>query len=145
MTQFPAPSALLPHKGEMIFIDQILSHDDKCTTCSFTWKKNSSFSDASGRLPQALLIEVAAQAVGLHAGLRQAREKITPKIGFLIAINQITLPIEPLPAAVEHTIHVDQSWDDPHFGIFNVKITEVDNNQCFSGQLKLLQPNTTGI
>jgi len=141
MTEFPDPASLLPHAGEMIFVDQLLIHEELRTTCRFTWNRDSPFSDEAGCLPVALLIEVAAQAVGLHVGLEKGEEEKNPQIGFLIGINQVQLPEAPLPPGVECRIEVEQTWNDQNYGVFIVKILDLQENPIFSGQLKLFQPN----
>ncbi len=138
MTQFLDPALLLPHEGDMIFIDQILSHEKLKTVCEFTWKKDSVFSNKKGELQQGILIEVAAQAAGIHAGMRQDNRKSTD-LAFFVGANQIQLPASPLPAGVLFTIEVTESWLDDIFGVFLVKITDPKGDLLFSGQLKLFR------
>ncbi len=141
MTQIPDPTQVLPHEGDMIFIDRILSHEKLKTICEFTWKKNSVFSNEKGELPQGILIEVAAQAVGIHAGLRQEERK-AKDLAFLVGANQVQLPKSPLPGGVLFTIEVSESWLDDVFGVFGVTITDLSGDSFFSGQLKLFKSSS---
>ncbi|MDX2471125.1 MAG: hypothetical protein QNL04_11175 [SAR324 cluster bacterium] len=138
---YPAPASLLPHEGDMVFVTDIKSHTSETINCSFIWDENSPYSDQNGMLPPALLIEITAQAVGILARLDQGG---MPRLGFLVAVNNVKMPESPLPSGVKYNIGIENTWKDKNFGIFNATITDSDQTTLFTGQLQLLQPNPEG-
>ena len=136
---FPAIADLLPHQGNMVFLDGIDSHDQLNTQCHLTWPADSPYSDRTGNLPPALLVEAAAQCVGVHAGLKLAGKDQELKGGFLIALDQAEIHPQAVPAGLKLTLATEEVWLDGNYGVFTVTIRDDQNMQYFSGKLKVLQ------
>ncbi len=144
MSKYPSPAGLLPHEGDMVFITEILAHDPTSINCSFIWDANSPYSNEKGELPPALLVEIAAQATGIQARLEQQDQGGPPRVGFLVAVNNIKLPDSPLPSGQKYHIDIKNTWKDKNFGIFLATITDSMQTTIFRGQLQLIQPNPEG-
>ena len=65
---------LLPHAGDMILIDQVLSFDEEQVHTRTTVKPGGLFNRPDGSLPDWVGIELMAQSVAAYAGCR-ARQK----------------------------------------------------------------------
>ncbi len=76
MTDWPL-AELLPHAGDMILIDQVLSFDEEQIQTRLTVKPGGLFNRADGSLPAWVGIELMAQSVAAYAGCR-ARQKVKP-------------------------------------------------------------------
>lgn len=68
---------LLPHAGDMILIDQVLSFDEEQVHTRTTVKPGGLFNRPDGSLPAWVGIELMAQSVAAYAGCR-ARQRAKP-------------------------------------------------------------------
>jgi predicted hotdog family 3-hydroxylacyl-ACP dehydratase len=92
------PENILPHRGRMLLIDEILElNDDGAATRSFVTEKWPFF---NGRDVNAIvLIELVAQTAGIHNGW--IREKLhgpsADKKGWIVGIRQARLALNAIP------------------------------------------------
>ena len=94
---------LLPHAGDMILIDQVLSFDEEQIHTRATVKPGGLFNRPDGSLPAWVGIELMAQSVAAYAGCR-ARQKG--------------------PAGAELRIHGLRSLEDDNgMGVFECHLT----------------------
>jgi len=69
---------LLPHAGDMILIEQILSFDDEQIHTRLTVKPGGLFNRPDGSLPAWVGIELMAQSVAAYAGCHARQERVMP-------------------------------------------------------------------
>ena len=89
---------ILPHRGYMLLIDNILEVDDAHAVTSSVVKKSYPLTDANGA--QALLmVEFAAQTAGVCNGLDRIKEKgvDSSKMGWLVGIKRAQLYVDRIP------------------------------------------------
>jgi predicted hotdog family 3-hydroxylacyl-ACP dehydratase len=67
--EFPSVAQVLPHRGEMVLLHQVLEHDDEQTVCRAEIDSISLFRDADGSVPAWIGLEIMAQCIAAHAGL----------------------------------------------------------------------------
>lgn len=75
MTDWPL-AELLPHAGDMILIDKIVSFDDEQIFTRLTVKPDGLFSLPDGSLPAWVGIELMAQSVAAFAGCHARKKAI---------------------------------------------------------------------
>lgn len=114
---------LLPHAGDMILIDRILSFDEEQIHTRLTVKSDGLFSLPDGSLPAWVGIELMAQSVAAFAGCH-ARLKGNPvELGFLLGTRKFECNVEAFPAGSELTIHGIRSLEDDNgMGVFECHI-----------------------
>ena len=89
---------LLPHAGDMILIEQILSFDEEQIHTRLTVKPGGLFSLPDGSLPAWVGVELMAQSVAAFAGCH-ARQKGNPvALGFLLGTRKFECNVEAFPA-----------------------------------------------
>ncbi|MFJ2487567.1 hotdog family protein [Pseudomonas sp. NPDC087639] len=122
MTDWPL-AELLPHAGDMILIDKILSFDDEQIYTRLTVKSEGLFNLPDGSLPAWVGIELMAQSVAAFAGCH-ARQKGNPvELGFLLGTRKFECNVEAFPAGSELTIHGIRSLEDDNgMGVFECHI-----------------------
>ena len=81
---FPPVDELLPHRGNMRLLDQVLVSDDMRVVAAFTPKAGSWYADADGNMPAWIGIELMAQAVAAQVALKKRRAGQSLKIGALL-------------------------------------------------------------
>lgn len=87
----PHPAELLPHRGRMLLIDRLLSHDGQATTCRVRADGEAWLAAEDGTLPAWLALEYMAQCLAADEGLR-AREAGEPPVrGLLVGARHIEL------------------------------------------------------
>jgi len=114
---------LLPHAGDMILLDRILSFDEEQIHTRLTVKPDGLFNLPDGSLPAWVGIELMAQSVAAFAGCH-ARLKGKPvELGFLLGTRKFECNVEAFPAGSELTIHGIRSLEDDNgMGVFECHI-----------------------
>ncbi|MBS7662304.1 hotdog family protein [Pseudomonas lalucatii] len=116
----PWPIAeLLPHAGDMILIDEVLSFDADSIVTRLCVRPGGLFSQADGSLPAWVGIELMAQSVAAYAGC-QARQAGRPvQLGFLLGTRNFRCDVERFAAGSELRIRALRSLqDDNGMGVF---------------------------
>lgn len=95
-------SALLPHRGPMLLVDELLDDDAGMVRVLATVKEGQLFLTPEG-LPAWVGIELMAQTVASWAGLRSLEKKELVKLGFLLGTRryECTRPFFPVGARLE--------------------------------------------
>ncbi|MBK5414919.1 hotdog family protein [Pseudomonas sp. TH31] len=114
---------LLPHAGDMILIEQILSFDDEQIYTRLTVKPDGLFNRPDGSLPAWVGIELMAQSVAAYAGCHARARGDAVELGFLLGTRKFECNVEHFPAGTELTIHGLRSLeDDSGMGVFECHI-----------------------
>jgi predicted hotdog family 3-hydroxylacyl-ACP dehydratase len=87
-------AGLIPHRGAMCLLHEVLQMDDESITCRAISHRNPDHPlREEGILPALSGIEYAAQAMAVHGALREARG---PRSGVLAAVRDVVLNVERL-------------------------------------------------
>ncbi|CRM99253.1 MULTISPECIES: hotdog family protein [Pseudomonas] len=130
---------LLPHAGDMILIDQVLSFDEEQVHTRLTVKPGGLFSQADGSLPAWVGIELMAQSVAAYAGCRARQQGRAVELGFLLGTRKFECNVAHFPAGAELTIHGLRSLEDDNgMGVFECHLTG-DGIQA-SARLNVFRP-----
>ena len=103
---------LLPHAGDMILIDQVLSFDEEQIHTRVTVKPGGLFNRPDGSLPAWVGIELMAQSVAAYAGCRARQKGETVELGFLLGTRKFECNVEVFPLGAELSIHGLRSLED---------------------------------
>lgn len=115
---------LLPHAGDMILIEQILSFDDEQIHTRLTVKPGGLFNRPDGSLPAWVGIELMAQSVAAYAGCHARQKGNAVELGFLLGTRKFECNVEHFPAGTELTIHGIRSLEDDNgMGVFECHLT----------------------
>ena len=110
---------LLPHAGDMILIDQVLSFDEEQIRTRVTVKPGGLFNRPDGSLPAWVGIELMAQSVAAYAGCHARRKGEPVALGFLLGTRKFECNVEHFPAGAELSIHGLRSLEDDNgMGVF---------------------------
>ncbi len=118
---------LLPHAGDMILIDQVLSFDEEQIHTCLTVRPNGLFNREDGSLPAWLGIELMAQSVAAYAGCRARGEGKPVELGFLLGTRKFECNVEHFPVGSQLRIHALRSLEDDNgMGVFECHLTGPD-------------------
>nr|WP_314525683.1 hotdog family protein [uncultured Pseudomonas sp.] len=122
MTDWPL-AELLPHAGDMILIEQILSFDEEQIHTRLTVRPNGLFNRPDGSLPAWVGIELMAQSVAAYAGCHARQRGDAIALGFLLGTRKFECNVEHFPVGTELTIHGLRSLEDENgMGVFECHI-----------------------
>ena len=110
---------LIPHAGDMILIDQVLSFDEEQIHTRATVTPGGLFNRPDGSLPAWVGIELMAQSVAAYAGCHARRKGEPVALGFLLGTRKFECNVEHFPAGAELSIHGLRSLEDDNgMGVF---------------------------
>lgn len=123
MSLFPV-AELVPHSGDMLLIDQVLSYGPEEVACLVRVKPDGLFTRPDGSMPAWVGVELMAQTiaafVGCHA--REARKPVA--LGFLLGTRKFECNVEAFPAGSELHINAVRSLqDDNGMAVFECNLT----------------------
>ena len=84
---FPPIEALIPHRGSVVLLDRILSHDADATEVRVSIARQEWLKDEDGSVAAWLTVEYMAQCVAAHEGLLALDEGRPPPAGFLVGVS----------------------------------------------------------
>ncbi|WP_460150379.1 hotdog family protein [Pseudomonas sp. H2_A10] len=125
MTHWPL-AELLPHAGDMILIDHVLSFDDEQIHTRTTVKPGGLFNQVDGSLPAWVGVELMAQSVAAYAGCHARQKGEAVELGFLLGTRKFECNVAHFPAGAELTIHGLRSLEDDNgMGVFECHLTGI--------------------
>ena len=114
---------LLPHAGDMILIDRIVTFDDEQIRTVATVKPGGLFNLDDGALPAWVGIELMAQSVAAFAGCHARQRGDAVELGFLLGTRKFECNVEHFPVGTELAIHGVRSLEDDNgMGVFECHI-----------------------
>ncbi|WP_434561052.1 hotdog family protein [Pseudomonas sp. R1-6] len=114
---------LMPHAGDMILIDRVVSFDDEQIHALATVKPGGLFNREDGALPAWVGIELMAQSVAAFAGCHARQRGDAVELGFLLGTRKFECNVEHFPLDTELAIHGVRSLEDDNgMGVFECHI-----------------------
>ena len=102
----PAVSSLLPHRGTILLVTEILEHNVGGLACLGSISSDSPFA-RNGEVPCFLGLEAAAQAGGLHAALlARSSGGRDPVHGYLVSVHEGRFRSSTLPTDTKFEVSV---------------------------------------
>ncbi|WP_376695555.1 hypothetical protein [Wenzhouxiangella sp. EGI_FJ10305] len=130
----------VPHAGDMVLIDEVVSHDDSRITCrAQTGPLEDHPLGRKGRLPASALAEYGAQAMAVHGSLLAA-EDMPPREGRLVALPELELAVAALETPAELIIHADRVGGSPVGEVYEFRVLS-DDRMLASGRATVMFPN----
>jgi predicted hotdog family 3-hydroxylacyl-ACP dehydratase len=118
VSEFPPVAALLPHSGEMVLLDEVISCEGERTVCRVKLRPEALFVE-DGKVPAVVAIEWMAQTVGVYAGLRARAAGEPPRIGYLLGTRELTLELDHLDVGDEIDVEALHVFGDEQLGSFH--------------------------
>ncbi|MGN6578937.1 MAG: ApeP family dehydratase [Bordetella sp.] len=136
----PMPaSALLPHSGDIVLLDDIVSCDDETLAASATVRPGL-FSLADGSLPPWAGLEILAQAVAAWSGRQSLLAGQPARMGFLLGTRHYECRVDAFAPGAALTVQVTRALqDDSGMGIFEGRILQ-DGREIAHARLNVYQP-----
>ena len=91
MSSFPAVEELVPHRGGMSLVRDVVEHGPDYTICAVDPAGSDLFRQADGSIPAWLSLEYMAQCIAAHGGLDARGRGDPPAVGFFVGTRRIVL------------------------------------------------------
>ncbi|MFT0211457.1 hotdog family protein [Pseudomonas sp. F1_0610] len=119
-----AIAALVPHSGNMMLLDKIISWDEEQVTTQVIVKNNGLFNQEDGSYPAYLGIELMAQSIAAYAGMRAKQAGLPVELGFLLGTRRFETNVDRFPLNSILTITAKRSLEDESgMGVFECWLT----------------------
>ena len=141
MTQaFPPIEELLPHRGAMLLLNRVFSENEKSIVAGTTVPEAAWYLDEQGGMPAWIGIELMAQAVAAHAGLRGRLSGKPPKRGVLLGCRAYRARAPRAAAgAVLKIVAKMTFFDESGLGAYDCSI-ESNAGEFATATLKVFEP-----
>lgn len=126
------------HRPPMVFIDELISHDDDRAVATLTVRSELMFCEKDG-LPTWVGIEIMAQTISLYAGVQGKKSGNPPKLGFLLGTRKMTLPCSHFGVGQILTVVATRQYVHDNLGVFDCQIS-MDDEVCMSATLSVYEP-----
>ncbi len=118
------PADLLPHAGDMVLIDDVLSFDKEQIRTRVIVRPGGLFNRPDGSMPAWVGVELMAQSVAAFAGCQARAKGDSVELGFLLGTRKFECNVEHFPVGSELTIHARRSLqDDSGMGVFECSLS----------------------
>jgi predicted hotdog family 3-hydroxylacyl-ACP dehydratase len=91
MSSFPPVEELVPHRGGMSLVRDVLEHGPGHTVCAVDPAGSDLFRSPDGSIPAWLSLEFMAQCIAAHGGLDARERGEPPSVGFFVGTRRIAL------------------------------------------------------
>lgn len=117
----------VPHAGDMVLIDEVVSHDESRITCrADTGALEHHPLGRKGRLPASALAEYGAQAMAVHGSLLAA-DDAPPREGRLVALPELELGVTALEEPAELIIHAERVGGSAVGEVYEFRVLDGDS------------------
>ncbi len=112
---------LLPHSGDMVLLDEIVSCDQQQLTARVTVREESLFL-SNGQLPSWVGIEFMAQAVSAWSGVQRRLQNLDVSLGYLLGSRKYQSRQAFFQLGECLKIVVTRTFSDGELGVFHCTI-----------------------
>jgi len=140
---FPAIETLIPHRGPMLWLDEVIRRGEDRVRCLLTIRPDHVFV-TDGRVEALISIEWMAQTVAALVGLKDRDEgEPAPRPGYLIAIPDAHFLISHFNIGDAVQIEAVRTWGDDELASFKCHV-ERDDVPCASAQVSVYRKSRVG-
>lgn len=136
----PAIEAVVPHRGNMLWLERLVAAADDAVEAAATVPSGAGYLDPEPGMPAWLGIELMAQAVAAHVGLRGWREGKPAKPGVLLGCRRYRSSVAAFQPGARLRISARLAYrDESGFGAYDCTIADF-GTELASATLKVYEP-----
>lgn len=134
-----SPEECVPHSGNMVLLDRLVSVGDETLTAELTVRADGLF-DSDGQVPAYLGIEYMAQAIAAFAGYHALEENRDVKLGFLLGTRRYICNVSHFNVGAKLEIKAERLLNESN-GLAAFSCTIYGDNVQVSANLNVFQPD----
>jgi predicted hotdog family 3-hydroxylacyl-ACP dehydratase len=136
---------VVPHKGAMSLLRQVIAHDGNVTVCDIEIKPGALFFK-EGRVEAWVGLEYMAQAVAAHAGMDALVHKKPIEVGFLLGTRHADFWTDSYSLGQTLHIEVRHVWGEGELFCFDCSIADAsDGRRLAAAQLNVYRPKDIAL
>ena len=136
----PPIEVLVPHRGTMLWLERVVRAEDDVVEAIAMPREGAWYVEGGEGMPAWLGLELMAQAVAAHAGLRGWRAGQPPKPGVLLGCRLYEARVPSFLPGGELRVTARLSYrDDSGFGAYDCTIAD-ERGALASATLKVFEP-----
>ena len=129
---------LLPHTGQMVLVDEVLSYDQGRLCAALTVRGDGLLFGDNQTVPAWVGIEYMAQTIGVYAGV-QAKQSDQPiRLGFLLGTRHYQSNVPSFKVGSRLRVNVEKILQDEQLAVFECRIS--GENIEITAMLNVYQP-----
>ncbi|WP_024901290.1 ApeP family dehydratase [Robbsia andropogonis] len=146
MTSFPPIIDCLQHRGPMLLVERILASDDDTIQVVAQVDAMAWYANADGAMPAWIGVELMAQSIGAHIGLRALSGKSAARPGVLLGTRRYSMAVPCFAAASRLVIEAERVlWTEDGQGAYACTIRPFSEGPArpvalAEGVVKVFQP-----
>ncbi|MCK9523484.1 MAG: 3-hydroxylacyl-ACP dehydratase [Proteobacteria bacterium] len=147
VSQYPPVVDLLYHEPPMVLVDRFVAWLDegRGVRCEVDIREDALFAAPQG-IPAWVGIEYMAQAIGVYSGAHEFDQGQSPRIGFLLGSQNISLNCDYFAFGTVLDVEVRLSWDGQKLVQFDCAIRQRGNDEVLvQGCLNCYAPDRDEI
>ena len=121
--EFPHISELVPHRGPILLLDEVVDHDGESTVSRVDIASQSWLKREDGSVDSWLALEYMAQCVSAHEGLRALAEGRSPPFGYLVNATRLAIRRTRFKADESLYVRVRRVRGRPGLGVLSHRCT----------------------
>ncbi len=126
MASFPPINELVPHRGRMLLIDEVVDWGKEFTVVHLEVRENNLFV-RDGVVDPVVGLEYMSQAVAAWAGMSAANANRPVRLGYIIGCRSLKNYVEAFRVGQKILVNVQRTWGDLELGVFNCSMHEGDS------------------
>lgn len=132
---------LLPHAGNMVLLDNMLSVTENTAEAELTVKNDGLFHGAPD-LPAWVGVELMAQVIAGWAGYTARRNNEPVKVGFLVGTRKYQSNVHSFTAGERLRIHIERAFQDANgMASFDCVIKDQSGSILVNANINVYQPD----
>ena len=131
--------AYIPHSGEMVLIDKIVSSGDGWIECLIQVKDSIDFSRIDGSIPSWIGIEYMAQTIAAYAGVEAERNNKKVQPGFLLGTRSYDASHSSFEIDDRLTVRAEVLFQNDELASFSCTVSNTDE-RIASAKINVYQP-----
>lgn len=141
MNPFPPIEELLPHRGNMLLLEQMLVADDDSAICCAAPDSGAWYAQADGSMPAWIGIELMAQTIAAHAAFVARLSGKPPRPGVLLGTRAYKAEESFFPAGAALHIEARLSYRDVSgLGAYDCRIADESGKLLASAAITVYEP-----
>ncbi|MGZ5000153.1 MAG: ApeP family dehydratase [Methylomonas sp.] len=112
---------VLPHSGQMIWLDTVVAFDDDALTAELVVREDDLLGYQNS-VPAWIGIEYMAQAIAAHSGIKSKLAGQPVRLGYLLGARRYNSNIGEIAVGIRLTVRVEKIMQDEQLGIFGCRI-----------------------
>lgn len=139
-TPHPPISEIVPQAGRAILLARVLEHGERHTLCEAG--DAADYRTDDGELPSWVGLELMAQCMGAHGGLRARAGRERPRPGLILGSRRIDLHVPSFPRGQRLAVRAEHVWGERGLVSFACSIRDAETGSLLAeGVLNAVIPD----